>query len=1289
MIIITSLNRRMPLRLLCIIAASLGVAQILTAKGLQVTTSSHQVIQYTSEDHHGGDVTYKIAQDRNANIYVASESGALKFNGEEWSILPPSEQSNHIKSILVDDSNNIWIAGPKHVGFYSCDNAGSYHFNDLTETFLKANKQQSPAAFWEILKLKNHIYLVSSKEVARWEGKTWKIWPFDDTRRILPSLSNTNLYIHARGSGLYKLLDDDFKLLIGNSPEIESGIMSAIEMPNGELLCATLTNGLFRLKERSAIPVQSNFKTAGIFNAIKLSDGTIAIATFYRGILISSSEGQLIKEIPYGSPVYRIKEDRFGSIWAATTDSILHVPNLELIKFSDNAHGISRFNNAIYYTNKSQLKCIEDKRNTPQTLRNIIEQTGLREILPTREQLLYASLSNIGTVSKDGITNETPSPRHIVALYQSKLNPNIIYSSEPPEISRWKIEESKLEPVDSLNESIPDPLSITELPNGKLLITGELSPILQIDWPLPDDSGTAPTSVLPLGHAQGLLDKFIWAHCFRIDERVIIISNKGLFRYDNESETFHHDPALGSDLGNDAYGLESCPAADSDGWILRLPSLRGNQNQVGHLSITTENRYTWTPWQLPSKHLAGKVEALLHEQDNGAEILWVGGSKDLLRYDLSNMPDHPAPSTRLTAIREQDTRQTYFNGAGAAPVFLEWDFPQKTLRLEYAAPPSPIKVTGYQTRLAGFHEAWSEPSTNTFREFTKLSHGDYQFEVRAVDEFGRSGEKATLSFTILPPWNKTPYAFCGYIAAGALSLFGASRYRSRALLRKNENLQNLIRKKTDELEKEKLKLVQSNRAKQNFLASMSHEIRNPLNGILGIARLLNKEDAQQGKQSEQITHLYACSKHLHQLLGQTLDYSSLEAGKIRTRMESFEPSTLLNEVIQMQKEMAEAKGIKLILQTPPIVFHWTGDPVFLRQILVNLISNGIKYTPSGSVCLGLTYQDLEDSVLACFAVTDTGTGIPKDKKSFIFKEFTRLPESETSQLPGTGLGLAISSEMAQLMGGTLELDQNHQGGARFLLKVEFGLDRVVPSKTKAIEPKDKRVLTGKRVLIADDMDFNRYISAELLRSMGADIDQAEDGIDALSKLRSTTYDIAILDINMPNMSGPEAVEAFLKRHSGPVPDFIALSAYNTDEMESKCLAAGFNQFIEKPLDPEKLKQVIMQQHTQTVGSQNSEVNLLAYLSEISTKPIDELQKEYRKSFKQELQNLQVALVNNDHKAQRDLIHKLLGMSNIHKSPAICELIEELSIQSKQNAPKEALAPLVEKLNTAVDQELSS
>jgi signal transduction histidine kinase/CheY-like chemotaxis protein len=1255
------------------IGASLALAQ---EASLKYTT-------YTPDEHGGGAITSQITEDRFNNLLIANEAGLLKFDGENWTQMPATQQAEYLSSVAIDAENRIWISGLQSIGYYSTDYEGAYQYKDMTDSILELDDSSRFGTFWKLYAHKQYIYLITTSYVLRWDGESWQQWEFEVNERILPSWVDESLYIHARGSGVYRLHEGRLDLLADDAEEVSSGIISIIGDGDEALLFITVTDGLFRLvngqfKETATIP-----KKPRIFHATPIDNGYIALSTAENGILIINKSGQLISQAFHqNTPSYYTFQHSSGSLWVGTTGAILDIPYQTLSIYTDSAYDIVRHKETVYYTNGSALKAIDARANARQSL-SLRSVPILWDLHSTDQNLLYGG-SNLFGAYQDGETStEILFSRHVGYFFPSWLDPEIIYTSDAPTISRWKYTLSGWAYLDSLSTFNARAISLVELPNSQLLISTESSPLLLVSWPIdPDDSGL--TSMTPLTEAHGLPDKFIWAHCLRLGQTVIVITNKGLFRYDNRTERFQYDPVLGEDLGTDAYGLESCPSADKDGWILRLPSTEANENQIGLLSIEENNQFEWTPWPLPSLAVAGKVKALLHEKIDGIETLWVGGTKNLLHYDLTNMPDNPAPTTRLIRISEQSTLRTDYHGAGAVPANIEWPYPQRTIRFEYAAPPSPLNVIGYQTRLAGFAETWSSTAETTFREFTNLSHGDYKFEVRAVDEFGRPGKSTSLSFTIHPPWYRTSYAYLAYFCAVIAALIVAGKVNRRRLRLRNTHLQRLVNERTIQLEDQKLKLIKANKAKQNFLASMSHEIRNPLNGIIGIARILREKENKQTQPSEEIKYLHACSTHLHQLLGQTLDYSSLEAGKLRPRTESFDLSALLDEVLQIQHEMARKKGIELIVNKPSINFQLIGDPVLLRQILINLISNGIKYTPSGSVSLNANIKQLEDSAKTCFEVVDTGPGIPKEQQSLIFEEFTRLPESEASQIPGTGLGLTISSEMARLMGGQLILDGDYRGGARFVLNIEFGIERFPTKIISDNKHGNPDTLKGKRVLVADDMDFNRYISAAVLSSMGAEIDQAEDGLIALNKLESAFYDIVILDISMPKMTGLEVVEAFWKNHPDEGPEFIALSAYNNPETEADCIAAGFQFFIEKPLDPEKLKKIL--QHHSTHPSSDEE-DLLSYLSKNGEVCIEELQARYIESFKEELELLKVALSKDDHKAQAEVIHKLLGLCRVQKNETIGDLVETISSRSKQKAPKDEIADLIEQLSREIDREM--
>ncbi|MGZ0657112.1 hybrid sensor histidine kinase/response regulator [Coraliomargarita sp. W4R72] len=1235
---------------------------------------------YTPDAHGGGATSTSIAEGQDGSLFIANESGLLKFDGVNWHRMPATGHTNYISSVAIDHNNLIWISSLTTIGYYALNSEGNYDYTDITHTIQKQSEGPGLGTFWKLYAENDKIYLITNELVLEWNGKQWKRRHFDVERRILTNWIENTLYVHVRGTGLFRLDNEDFTLIAKDTPEVASGIISIIESSDKGLLCATVDNGFHLLKDHKFISTDIEWRTSQILHAELLRDETIAVSTTHDGIIIVDKKGGLIGQVNHDkSAVYNSLEHSSGSIWAATTSTIIEIPTPALSCESDKALDIVEHKGALYYTNGNELKAIDRTSTGRWSTKTIARGFDIWDLQSTERDLLYGDSQSLGTITPSGRSQKIPSPRHVSYLFESYLDKSLIYTGDAPQLSRWQDTTSGWQYLDSLNDFNSSALSVVELPNSKLLISSENNPLLLVDW-----QATATTT--KLGKPHGLPDKFIWAHFLRDGNSIIAITNKGLFCYDSVSNKFHYDPALGNNLGTDAYALESCSEASGNGWILNL-STSGENHQIGHLKQETKGTFNWSPLQLPSVSAAGKVESLFHEKTKDShEILWVGGSSKLLRYDLDSLPDLPPPTTRLSSISEQDSNHVYFNGVGSPAADLEWQYPQKALIVKFVAPPSPIKIEGYQTRLLGFQDNWTKPSEATYREFTNLPHGDYTFQVQAIDEFERAGIITDFSFTIRTPWYLTPFAYLGYALSAIIILGFSNHWRNRTLRVRNEQLESLVNTRTHELETQKLQLLKANKAKQNFLASMSHEIRNPLNGIIGIARLLKQKEEKLGIQSEETTHLYSCSHHLNQLLSQTLDYSSLEAGKLRTRFEPFDPCELLLEVIQIQSGMAQEKGIRLELERPNIKHNWKGDPVLLRQILINLISNGIKYTNQGSVSLILNYKETEELASACFEVVDTGPGVPLGHENMIFEEFTRLPESEMSHIPGTGLGLTISSEMARLMGGSLTLDTKHRTGARFLLNLEFEIEQFRRKHQSDTEQNQSDALKGKRVLIADDMEFNRYISTAVLTSMGAEIDEAENGLIAFNKLNESNYDFALLDINMPEMSGLEVVEAFLKSHQGDTPEFFALSAYNTPDVEEKCMAAGFNQFIEKPLDPEKLKKKL--KHHYNRSTPPIETSLLDYLAKNGPKSLEELQAEYGQSFKEELDELSKALAENNQKEQNEIIHKLLGLCRVQKHEVINDLVEKISVHSKQGAPKEELASLIEQVSAQINEVLN-
>ncbi|UOG75755.1 PAS domain-containing protein [Hymenobacter tibetensis] len=379
-----------------------------------------------------------------------------------------------------------------------------------------------------------------------------------------------------------------------------------------------------------------------------------------------------------------------------------------------------------------------------------------------------------------------------------------------------------------------------------------------------------------------------------------------------------------------------------------------------------------------------------------------------------------------------------------------------------------------------------------------------------------------------------------------------------------------------ELRQAKREVEESARAKDNFLASMSHEIRTPLNGVLGMAALLTKTnlDAQQRELLDTINH---SGQHLLAVVNDVLDMAKITAGQLELEHTAFDLWASVQNAVQTMMYVAEAKGLYLSVVPlsiqPPFVL---GDSHRLTQVLLNLLSNAIKFTEYGSVTLGGdVLHDTPEQVTIRFWVRDTGIGIPLDMQQHIFGAFTQASTDTTRRFGGSGLGLAISQHLVQLMGGTILVDSLPNRGSTFSFAVTLARTSEVPLRgLKAIEQPG---LAQLRVLLAEDNRINQRISTLMLQPRGVIVDCASNGPEALTLFNEQLYDVVLMDIQMPGMSGVEVTTA-IRRHPDPrranVP-IIALTANALRRDQERYLAAGMNACLIKPFEEQQLHQTIV------------------------------------------------------------------------------------------------------------------
>lgn len=394
----------------------------------------------------------------------------------------------------------------------------------------------------------------------------------------------------------------------------------------------------------------------------------------------------------------------------------------------------------------------------------------------------------------------------------------------------------------------------------------------------------------------------------------------------------------------------------------------------------------------------------------------------------------------------------------------------------------------------------------------------------------------------------------------------------------NVELEKRITRRTTELEKAKRSAEVANEAKSLFLANMSHEIRTPLTAIIGYSELIQESDAVR-ESKELAKTVITTSHHLLQIINDILDLSKVESGKLEVDKQDTLLYDIISSVEVLASTISEPKGIKFEVEYEyPLPSKIFTDPLRLKQILLNLCSNAIKFTEKGGVKLIVRSQ--RESNLVSFSVCDTGIGISKEQVKKLFQRFSQADSSTSRRFGGTGLGLVISKNLAEMLGGTITAVSEEGKGSAFTATVDAG-NQAVFSDVSIVENKDNNVqgkrsvfnnLFSGRVLLAEDNKVNQKLISLHLEKLGLDVLTADNGLEAYEMGRKEKYDAILMDMQMPEMDGLEAIQAL--RKDGYEGIIISLTANVLKEDMDRSAAAGANDYLTKPIDKEKFVEVL-------------------------------------------------------------------------------------------------------------------
>ena len=1152
------------------------------------------ITNYSPKTYNAFPQNWGFTKDSLGILYVANGDGVLTYDGVHWDLLElPGKTA--VFSIAKDAKGKIYVGGLDDFGYLQANTQGSLEYISLAPFLGEENKKINPIFY--IYTTPDEIYFSSGDSLYRWDGSKFKIWRGLTNALKVASPKDNRIYQISDSLGLLKLTSDEFKAVPGGQKLVNQRLRFVLPLDN-KLLIGT-DSSLYTYDGKNLTTFQTDasdfFKENRLFSGEVLLDGSFAIGSLSKGILIIDKNGIktnwfLGEELLISDAIYNLFQDSSGLLWAGSSSGIIKLeypspfsrfgkPN----NVDGRAFEIVRYNGKIHIASGKGLFFLDiDSDGISLKAKPYPEiNQVVFDLLISHNDLLVGSVGLFKVDEKGPVLLDNAS---MYCIVPSKLDPNRVFAGHTrglfslywnEGIRAWE-KEKTFEMVGF------DVFEITEDAAGNLWLKTNANNVTKVEF---EDKQAAENLHDPklkrYGVEHGFPDKP--ASLYLINQEIYLNFEEGISKFDEEKQQFILDTALGRTLGIED-GKIQIRHVDHQGNIWFLSSKKEKERFIAWYK--ENGKYSVQPLQ--EQRIANTINWNAYVEKADSVIWYSNKSGGIIRHDIST-PLYQINNNPTAVISKVSykTDSLLYGGKGKSMLF-ELPYKNNQLRFEYAGPNFYQEDNNqFQYYLEGYDEEWSSWSSETQKDYSNLSEGEYTFKVRAKNVFNYTSEAASYVFHIMPPWYRTWWSYGLYGLSGLLLLMLYSRWRSQQLRAKNLALEKLIdartieiKEKNKQLEQQTEKLKELDSMKTRLFANISHEFRTPLTLIKGPIEKL--EDTQENKISTvTIKMIRRNADRLLKLVNQLLDLSKLDSGKLELNLAEGDIFKCLRAAASSFSSHAAQRQIDYQIKIPSRSLWTSFDRDKLEKITYNLLSNAFKFTPDREkITIEVTYKDN----LMQLKISDSGKGIEASKLPYIFDRFFQVDDSYTKEKAGSGIGLALTKELTHLMDGEIYVESKIGQGSMF--KVMLEVEEIQYTPKENIDPEDitennieEPLITileqqsakkkKYQVLIVEDNNDMRHFIKEQLQSQYAII-EAFNGKEGLKKANKSIPDLIVTDLMMPQMDGItlcKALKTGLTTSHIPV---IMLTAKAGIENKLEGLEIGADDYLTKPFHAREL-----------------------------------------------------------------------------------------------------------------------